>query len=57
MSTNLQVTKSWQIRISDKWHRILKLEAAEKGMTMAHLLCRFLEDNHPKGYGKKHNNN
>ena len=37
-----------------RWHRIFKMEAAEKDLSMIEYLTDFLEKKHPKGesYGK-----
>lgn len=55
MSTKRQKRITVQVRIPEKWRRIFKVEATEKGLTMSKYLESFFEENHPKGKNGKFN--
>ena len=48
MSTKRQKRKTRQVRIPEKWHRVFKIEATVKDLTMSKHLEEFFEENHPK---------
>lgn len=54
MLTNKQKTILMHVKVILKWHRIFKMEAAEKGLSITECLTQFFEKNHSKGesYGK-----